>query len=54
MRVQGPRIYRIHTDKFHTESTEPTNEARAEAKLVLTMPCKEEEDDSQTTEIIQK
>ena len=25
-----------------------TNEARAETKLVWTMPCKEEEDDSQT------
>jgi len=25
------------------------NEARAEEKLVLTMPCKEEEDDSQST-----
>ena len=31
--------------------TEPTLEARAEAKLVWTMPCKEEEDDSQITEI---
>ena len=30
--------------------TEPTLEARAEAKLVWTMPCKEEEDDSQITE----
>ncbi|MBQ7662360.1 MAG: GDP-L-fucose synthase [Prevotella sp.] len=27
--------------------SEPTNEARAESKLACTMPCKEEEDDSQ-------
>ena len=31
---------------------EPTNEARAEAKLAWILPCKEEEDDSQTAEII--
>lgn len=39
---------------FHTENTDqtnermdsqPTNEARAEAKLVWTLPCKEEENE---------
>ena len=33
---------------------EPTNEGRAEAELVQTMPYKEEEDDSQMAEIAER
>ena len=34
-----------YVTEWRTFIAEPTNEARAEAKLALTMPCKEEEDE---------